>query len=159
MPFFALNPKNVGLMTGGYNFCLLIINLFFTSWKNVRDLNPNGWGLESQVLVPVWGLAYIAAGFDGQKCCDKNRHIWGVFAVEKFVYVWMWIAWLGKTDVGGVFRNASSLGEYLAATFHALYGVGDVGSMALFLLMWQRARAVDSSVAAAEVPLDADKID
>ena len=61
--------------------------------------------LETQILVIIWGFAYLAAGLDSTDAQSFEK-IWLVFVVEKLVFVGMWIHYLATADIGMAFENA-----------------------------------------------------
>lgn len=68
------------------------------------------------LMVVIWGLAYISIA--------KNfRHVkWlvAVFAVEKFIYGYVWINWLINNNISEVYEK-----DLPAGMFFSIYGLND----------------------------------
>ena len=79
MPAFALqvlSPLRVGLLGFSVNMLLLSANGFFMWSEKIAALHPTFWSTPSQVLVILWGFAYLAAGLDAQESGAVGGKIW-----------------------------------------------------------------------------------
>ena len=67
-------------------------------------------------MIVVWGLAYMSIA--------KNFHAvkWlvGVFAIEKFIYGYVWANWMINHHIKEVFEK-----DLMAGMFYAMYGIND----------------------------------
>lgn len=145
-----LSARNVGTAACVYNSSLLIVNVGFFEAEALADLNPNMFSPFGQLMVLVWGLAYLAVGHaeskddhDTSKNSSSGRMgtinwIWLVFALEKIPYVLGWIHWRMNNDSNVLLEAAWNEGggkfsvKLLAPLFHSAYGAGD----ALFCILF-----------------------
>eukprot|EP00977_Amphora_coffeiformis_P013490 scaffold3571_cov176-Amphora_coffeaeformis.AAC.6 len=132
-----LQPWNIGVAACGYNMILLAVNLGFSNAGAIAAMNPNMFSPFGQLMVLVWGLAYLAVGWD---CGSSGGGIWLVFALEKLCYVVGWIQWLATNDSFTIVSDAWKEGggfstQLLAPFFHGVYGSGDAlfGSLFAYL--------------------------
>lgn len=68
------------------------------------------------LMIVIWGLAYISVF----KIYDKVKWLVGVFAVEKFIYGFVWTKWMLNNNLSNVFEMDKSAG-----LFYATYGIND----------------------------------
>lgn len=117
----------LGVLAAGFNSGMLLVNIGFTNSKAVATLNPEMFSPFGQLMVLVWGAAYLAAGYS-----RAEGPIWYVFAIEKLAYVVGWIKWHMSHNalafVMDAYHEVNVPGHktsLLAAIFHMGYGVGD----------------------------------
>lgn len=77
----VLSARNVGIATASYNFLLLLINLFFVKWEDVKELNPGRWGRDKNIHLfsktfltsknqkPFLNKYYVSSPFFYKSCC------------------------------------------------------------------------------------------
>ena len=144
-----INPWNIGVAACGYNMILLNVNLGFYNAEAVADLNRNMFSPFGQLMVLVWGLAYLAVGWDSTTTSSRRRSggggggngaIWFVFAFEKLCYAVGWVQWLTTNDWGTIISDAWKEGggfstQLQAPFFHGVYGLGDATFGILFAYM------------------------
>lgn len=113
---------------------LAIFNQGFTNASLVAA-SPQVASNFSAVLVMVWGLAYLSVA----RVYDRVPLLIAVFAIEKFVFAWSWVAWL--------MHSAGTLPELyeqnlLTGLFYSCYGIVD-GAFGVFfaLVAWSCLRA------------------
>jgi len=118
----TISAFNLGIAACSYNFLILFFNGFFTNSNFIAELEPDMFSPFGQLVVLVWGLCFLAAGYDGQ----SSGAIWLAFSVEKFVYVIGWGLWNTRNDalalVNSRLAGGQSLFACLAPIFHMLYG-------------------------------------
>ena len=81
------------------------------------------------LMIIIWGLAYISVSKD----FDKVKWLIGVFAIEKFIYGFVWTKWMLNNNLSLVFEKDTSAG-----LFYATYGINDWIFFVFFLLVFIR---------------------
>ena len=81
------------------------------------------------LMIIIWGLAYISVSKD----FDKVKWLIGVFAIEKFIYGFVWTKWMLNNNLSHVFEKDTSAGF-----FYATYGINDWIFFVFFLLVFIR---------------------
>ncbi len=86
------------------------------------------------VMIIVWGLAYVAAASKAL----EHRWIVGVFALEKAVYVGVWMLWMidNGANLGSIYSD-----DILAGIFFSIYGLNDLAFLLLFVMVFRAAKA------------------
>lgn len=104
---------------------VLLFSKVFTNYAiNIADpVVMSNFGL---VMIIVWGFAYAATVF----IKGNIKAILAVFAVEKLVYVVMWVKWLIASSLTAVYTE-----DILAGIFFTVYGLNDLLFMLLFVYM------------------------
>ncbi|MFT4716018.1 MAG: hypothetical protein ACI861_000476 [Paracoccaceae bacterium] len=84
------------------------------------------------VMIIVWGLAYISIA----KNALRNRWIVGVFAIEKLIYVAVWLLWVTSNfgDLAAIYAD-----DFLAGIFFSFYGLSDLVFAGFFLAVFRKA--------------------
>lgn len=83
------------------------------------------------LMIVVWGLLYLAAGLsDG-----RLKWISGALAIEKLVYVVVWVRWqlAASPSLAEVFADDRSAG-----VFYTIYGINDIVFMLFFAVVFLR---------------------
>lgn len=94
---------------------VLIFSRFFTN-SVITESDPvimSNFGL---LMIVIWGLAYLSVSED----YNKVKWIVGVFAIEKFIYGFVWIKWLLNNDISLVYAK-----DTMAGIFYTIYGIND----------------------------------
>ncbi len=116
------------VIAGLLNMTILVFSRFFTN-SVIPEYDPEVMSNFGLIMIVVWGLAYISVA--------KNYHnvkwLVGVFAVEKFIYGFIWIKWMLNNNVLDVFAK-----DTMAGIFYATYGVNDWVFFIFFLLVFYR---------------------
>ena len=74
-------------------------------------------------MIVVWGLAYLGAAF-----IDANiKWLAGAFALEKLVYVVVWVMWLTNNSLPQLYSK-----DAFAGMFFSIYGLNDFVFMLFF---------------------------
>lgn len=75
------------------------------------------------LMIVVWGLAYLGAAIIN----SNIRWLVGAFAVEKLIYVAVWVTWLSKNSLATVYST-----DIFAGIFFSIYGINDLLFMLFF---------------------------
>eukprot|EP00980_Cylindrotheca_fusiformis_P002592 scaffold612_cov98-Cylindrotheca_fusiformis.AAC.6 len=140
-----LTPLQLGILAACCNGSVLVFNVGFTQSEAISELDPNLWTSLGQLLVLVWGVAYVAAGYCGGG--GDNDMMWYAFVFEKTIYVSRWIYWHHTNHYsglsliqealqqgGGEKKSSSSLIQVLAPILMCTYGALD---FVFAILFWQ----------------------
>ena len=103
---------------------VLIFSRAFTNVaiNNADPVVMSNFGL---VMIVVWGLAYLGAA-----AIDSNiKWLVGAFAVEKLVYVVVWVMWHSGNSLTQLYAT-----DVFAGIFYSIYGINDF----LFMLFFAR---------------------
>lgn len=76
------------------------------------------------VMITVWGLAYAAAA----TIRAKIPWLLAAFALEKLVYVSVWVRWLSANDLSSLYEK-----DLFAGVFYSIYGLNDMVFMLFFV--------------------------
>lgn len=102
---------------------VLIFSRAFTNVaiNNADPVVMSNFGL---LMIVVWGLAYLgAATID-----SKIKWLAGAFAVEKLIYVLVWVMWHSKNSLATLYSS-----DLFAGVFFGIYGLNDLVFMLFFL--------------------------
>jgi hypothetical protein len=91
--------------------------------NNADPVVMSNFGL---VMIGVWGLAYFGAAFIDA----KMEWLMAAFAVEKFVYVVVWLMWHSENSLGPIYTK-----DVFAGVFYTIYGLNDLAFMLFFAWM------------------------
>ena len=75
------------------------------------------------VMITLWGSAYLAAAAIG----SSVKWLAGVFALEKLVYVVVWVLWLSNNSLAQLYAK-----DFFAGIFFSIYGLNDFVFMLFF---------------------------
>ncbi len=116
------------IIAGLMNMAVLVFSRFFTN-SVIPESDPVVMSNFGLLMIVVWGLAFISVA--------RNYHsvkwLVGVFAVEKFIYGFIWIKWMLNNNVLDVFAK-----DKMAGIFYSVYGVNDWMFFIFFLLVFIR---------------------
>lgn len=103
------------IIAGLMNMSALIFSRFFTN-TTINEVDPAVMSNFGLLMIVIWGFAYMSIA--------KNFHAvkWlvGVFAIEKFIYGYVWANWMINNDVKEVFKK-----DTMAGLFYSVYGIND----------------------------------
>lgn len=103
------------IIAGLMNSSVLLFSRLFTN-ATIPEFDPAVMSNFGLLMIFIWGLAYISVAEN-----FKNvKWLIGIFAVEKFIYGYVWINWLINNDISAVFEK-----DLMAGAFYAIYGVND----------------------------------
>ena len=80
-----LGPREIGAFACVVNFGILVFNLGFTHADALAAPNAAVFSPFGQVMVLVWGIAFLLAGLTNGD--GRPSGIWWAFAFEKLCYV------------------------------------------------------------------------
>lgn len=128
--------KNLYYLSGIVNTAgLLAFNRGYTGAAALANMAPSLFSTESQMLINVWGLAYIAAAKNWKQMPELSL----VFCVEKMLYVWWWYRWIkDDTNRHSALSMVTSGSDVLTGGFLLVFGLNDL----LFGLIFGRAAYV-----------------
>ena len=81
------------------------------------------------LMILVWGFAYLSV----YKNYDKVKWLVAIFAIEKFIYGFVWTKWILNNSVSDVFEKDRSAG-----IFYSIYGINDWIFFVFFLFVFIR---------------------
>lgn len=118
-----------GFVTAGLmNMAVLIFSRFFTN-AVIAEYDPVVMSNFGLLMIVIWGLAYISVA----KNYTDVKWLVGVFAIEKFIYGFIWVKWMLNNNVSDVFSK-----DVMAGIFYSIYGVNDWIFFIFFLLVFLR---------------------
>lgn len=77
------------VIAGLLNLAVLVFSRFFTN-STIPEADPVVMSNFGLLMIIVWGLAYISVA----KNYQRVKWLVAVFAVEKFIYGFIWIKWM-----------------------------------------------------------------
>ncbi len=112
--FIAAGLMNIGGV-------LLFSRLFTNSAISRADpVVMSNFGL---LMIMVWGLAYVGAA----AVTSNMKWLAGAFALEKLVYVIVWLKWLSASSLSQTYAD-----DVFAGVFFSIYGANDFICMLFF---------------------------
>ena len=99
--------------------------LFSRAFNNpaINNADPVVMSNFGLLMITVWGLAYIGAAL-----IDANiKWLAGAFALEKLVYVVVWVMWLTHNSLPQLYAK-----DAFAGAFFSIYGLNDFVFMLFF---------------------------
>ena len=81
------------------------------------------------VMIVVWGLAYLGAS----SITSSIKWLAAAFAVEKLVYVVMWLTWHSQNNLTQLYAQ-----DFFAGVFYSIYGLNDFVFMLFFAWVFFR---------------------
>lgn len=109
-------------------------------------LDPGVFSAPGIILICVWGLAYLALA-DRFSVAPR---IALVFALEKLVYVVVWVRWLGghADELGDIWAR-----DWMTGMFFTTYGLADATMAAFFVYVWLGRRSPDAKTGSSSAPV------
>lgn len=102
---------------------VLVFSRAFTNVA-INDADPVVMSNFGLLMIVVWGLAYLGAA-----TINSNiKWLAGAFAVEKLVYVLVWVMWHSKNSIAALYST-----DLFAGVFFSIYGLNDLVFMLFFL--------------------------
>jgi hypothetical protein len=102
---------------------VLVFSRAFTNVA-INDADPVVMSNFGLLMIVVWGLAYLGAA-----TINSNiKWLAGAFAVEKLVYVLVWVMWHSKNSIAALYST-----DLFAGIFFSIYGLNDLVFMLFFL--------------------------
>ena len=99
--------------------------LFSRGFTNVaiNEADPVVMSNFGLVMITVWGLAYLGAA----TITSNIKWLAGAFAVEKLVYVVVWLMWHSANSLSQLYSK-----DAFAGVFFSIYGINDFVFMLFF---------------------------
>jgi hypothetical protein len=97
-----------------------------TAINNADPVVMSNFGL---LMICVWGLAYIGAA----AISSSIKWLAAAFAVEKLVYVVVWLKWISNNSLTELFAKDAFAGVYFG-----IYGMNDFAFMLFFAWVFFR---------------------
>lgn len=113
------------IVSGLMNLSVLIFSKFFTN-PVIPEFDPVVMSNFGLLMIVLWGLAYMSVS----KNYQNVKWLIVVFAIEKFIYGYVWINWLLENSISDVYEK-----DTLAGLFYSVYGVNDWLFFVFFLLV------------------------
>ena len=145
-------PRLLGVLGFVFSLQIVVVNVGFTRTEDLAALDANCFSTFGQVMIIVWGIAYLMAGIHDTA---SQSPIWFAFAVQKACSFANYVFWHQAN--GCILRatcdskasehaqtrrlwldaNVKLMGEpqtedYLAPLYFTLYGIVDVVFLVLF---------------------------
>lgn len=101
---------------------VLVFSRAFTNVaiNNADPVVMSNFGL---LMIVVWGLAYIGAA----AIHSNIKWLVSAFALEKLVYVVVWVRWLSENSLASLYST-----DVFAGVFYSIYGLNDLIFMLFF---------------------------
>ncbi len=102
---------------------VVIFSRAFTN-AAINEADPVVMSNFGLVMIVVWGLAYLGAAF-----IDANiKWLLAAFALEKLVYVVVWLKWLAENSLAQLYSK-----DLFAGAYFSVYGLNDFVFMLFFI--------------------------
>lgn len=108
------------------NLTVLVFSRGFTN-STIPEFDPVVMSNFGLLMIVIWGLAYMSIA----KNYHKVKWLVGVFAVEKFIYGYIWIQWILNNNLSDVYKK-----DTMAGLFYSIYGINDWIFFVFFLLVF-----------------------
>ena len=102
---------------------VLIFSRAFTNVA-INEADPVVMSNFGLVMIAVWGLAYLGAS----AISSNIKWLAGAFAVEKLVYVVVWVMWHSGHSIAQLYSK-----DVFAGVFFSIYGINDFVFMLFFV--------------------------
>ncbi|MFK7797597.1 MAG: hypothetical protein AB8E82_09095 [Aureispira sp.] len=93
----------------------LIFSKFFTNTV-LNEADPVVMSNFGLLMIVVWGLVFLAMAAQW----EQLKWLIAAFAIEKFIYGFVWIKWLLNNDLSAVYEA-----DKMAGIFYTIYGAND----------------------------------
>jgi len=99
--------------------------LFSRAFTNevITEADPVVMSNFGLLMIVVWGLAYIGAS----TITSGIKWLAATFAIEKLVYVVVWLRWLLENPLSSIYSA-----DLFAGLFYTIYGFNDLVFMVFF---------------------------
>ncbi len=112
--FIAAGLMNIG--------GVLVFSRGFTN-AAINEADPVVMSDFGLLMIVVWGLAYLGAA----SVAAGVRWLAAAFAIEKLVYVAVWLVWLSQNSLAALYAK-----DPFAGVFFGIYGANDFVFMLFF---------------------------
>ncbi|MBQ0722018.1 MAG: hypothetical protein KBT61_00135 [Paraperlucidibaca sp.] len=114
--------KNGFILAAIMNFSVLIFSRGFTNVA-INDADPIVMSNFGLLMIVMWGIAYLSAA----TVISNIKWVAGAFALEKLIYVVVWINWLLGNSLEAVYST-----DIFAGIFYSIYGLNYLFFMLFF---------------------------
>jgi hypothetical protein len=102
---------------------LVCFNNFYYDANVIENALPGVFSIFSQILIQLWGLAYIGAA----KHWKRMPFLCFVFFIEKILFSYVWASFiLDETNRNKVINSIANMEKLQANLFLLLFGVNDI---------------------------------
>jgi hypothetical protein len=101
---------------------VLVFSRAFTNLA-INNADPVAMSNFGLLMIAVWGLAYLGAA----TISSNIKWLVGAFALEKLVYVVVWIMWFSENSLAQLYSK-----DVFAGAFYSIYGLNDFVFMLFF---------------------------
>lgn len=105
---------------------VLIFSKLFTNTA-INHADPIVMSNFGLLMIMIWGLAYLGAA----SIETHMKWLAGAFAIEKLVYVIVWLIWLSENRLAPLYSK-----DFLAGVFYSIYGLNDLIFMIFFMVVF-----------------------
>ncbi len=88
------------------------------------------------LMIIVWGFAFLGAA----TLTSSIRWLAGVFAVEKLIYVLVWVRWMSDNSLTSLYST-----DFLAGVFYSIYGLNDFIFFLFFTWLFVFSKQINKS--------------
>ena len=129
------NLIKIGFFAAGLMYIggVLLFSRAFTN-SAINNADPVVMSNFGLLMIAVWGLAYLGAG----AISSNIKWLAGAFALEKLVYVVVWVMWLSSNSLPALYAT-----DFFAGVFFSIYGVNDFVFMVFFAWVFLRQHRSD----------------
>lgn len=114
--------KNGFILAALMNFSVLVFSRGFTNTA-INEADPVVMSNFGLLMIIMWGLAYLSVA-----TINSNiKWVAGAFALEKLIYVVVWVKWLLGNSLEAVYSA-----DTFAGIFYSIYGLNDFIFMIFF---------------------------
>jgi hypothetical protein len=111
---------------------VLVFSRAFTN-SAINSADPVVMSNFGLLMIVIWGLAYLGAA----AITSSIKWLAAAFAVEKLVYVAVWLGWHSSNSLTQLYAN-----DIFAGVFYSIYGMNDFVFMLFFVwIFFQQARS------------------
>ncbi len=103
------------IIAGLMNMSVLLFSRLFTN-TTIAEFDQVVMSNFGLLMIVVWGLAYISIA----KKFHAVKWLVAVFAIEKFIYGFIWTTWMIDNNIKDVFAK-----DKMAGMFYSVYGIND----------------------------------
>ncbi len=114
------------IISGLMNMSVLIFSRFFSN-TTIPEYDPVVMSNFGLLMIVIWGLAFIAVS----KKFQYLKWLIGVFAIEKFIYGFVWVKWIMNNNISEVYDK-----DVMAGIFYSIYGINDWSFFVFFLFVF-----------------------
>jgi hypothetical protein len=121
--------RNILILSGLLNILgALIFTKFFTH-PIIVEQHPEVMSFFGMFMLMIWGILMLVMAFN----YTSAPNILLVLALEKFIYVIVWVNWILGNSLEEVFQK-----DVLSGIFYSIYGPNDLIFLLVFLFIYRK---------------------